>query len=584
MKNKLKGFSVIAVMVLAGCDQNVDYIGIELGERPGAETERRIKAMGKPPAPDPRAKRMWGTDLRAAIMRAQKNNKRILLVFIASGDGLGGFPWNFIYTQPRFLDFAQKELELVKVVDEGLTRGGHTDAEEEKLREIFGNPGCPHYFVLDPEGRIFWPKRSSTPLTFVEKITGSGYALNGVNRTSAEETVPRSDFFLEREKEFIKRLKLILKGADPHQWKAARKTDGVLIGNVEVEIRNRLQKPAGDLTKADLDRVTTLSFSETDITDQELKELVKVDHITSLWLRDCPQVTSEGFKELGKLKQLNKLCLSSPNITDATLKEVAKLQQITWLDLDCPKVTDKGLEEVAKLQQLRYLYLTDTKVTDEGLKEVAKLQQLTRISLDCPKVTDKGLEELGRLKNLNTLYLKTSLVTKTGKSKLRKALPGCWFSIMEPSYVQKGKILKPPKKAPLTGKETSEIIETAIGRQLAKPSSELTKMDRQKVTKLKFTFTKISDASLKEVAKLNQLKMLWLDNNQITDTGLKELSKLQQLTHLGLAGTYVTDAGIKDLAKLKNLSMIRLGRTNVTIDGVAALKRALPDCDIHYFR
>ena len=62
------------------------------------------------------------------------------------------------------------------------------------------------------------------------------------------------------------------------------------------------------------------------------------------------------------------------------------------------------------------------------------------------------------------------------------------------------------------------------------------------------------DASLKEVAKLNQLKMLWLDNNQITDEGLKEVAKLQQLTHLGLAGTYVTDAGIKDLAKLKNLS------------------------------
>jgi Leucine-rich repeat (LRR) protein len=576
VKIKLNGLLAIAVMVLAGCDQNVDYFWLELGEEPGAETDRRIKAMGKPPAPDPRAKKMWGTDLRAAIMRARKNNKRILLAYMISSNEVGGFQWNFIYTQPRFLDFAQKELELVKV---DWSQRIRADAEEQKLSEIFGKPGSPAYFVLDPEGRIVWPKNAGS---FGPQP--DFYNLDGVNRTSAAGTVPRSAFYIEREKEFIKRLKLILKGTEPIQGKANIKTAGVSIGNVEVEIRDRLRKPAGDLTKADLDRVTALSFSETDITDHELKELVKVDQITSLWLRLCPQVTSEGFKELGKLKQLNRLCLSGPNITDATLKEVAKLQQITWLDLDCPKVTDKGLEEVAKLQQIAWLDLDCPKVTDKGLEEVAKLQQIAWLSLDCPKVTDKGLEELGRLKNLNTLYLKTSLVTKTGKSKLRKALPGCWFSIMEPSYVQKGKILKPPKKAPLTAKETSEIIETAIGRQLDKPSSELTKMDRQRVTELKFTFTKISDASLKEVAKLNQLKILWLDNNQITDTGLKELSKLQQLTHLGLAGTYVTDEGIQHLHNLKNLTSITLGRTNVTIDGVAALKRALPDCDIHYYR
>jgi hypothetical protein len=123
-----------------------------------------------------------------------------------------------------------------------------------------------------------------------------------------------------------------------------------------------------------------------------------------------------------------------------------------------------------------------------------------------------------------------------------------------------------------------------VGKALGKPVDQVAEADWTKVSELRFTFTKISDPCLKEIAKLGQLKMLWLDNNQITDTGLKEVAKLQQLTHLGLAGTYVTDKGIEHLSKLKNLSLIRLGRTNVTIDGVAALRRALPDCDIHYFR
>ena len=532
MKIKLNGLLVIAVMVLAGCDQN-EPLGIRLdwSERPHEEMARLIKEMGPVPKPDPRANKLWGTDLRAAIMRARKNNKRILLAFFDSSNDHAGVQWNFIYTQPRFLDFAQKELELVKV--DG-SRGTRADAEAQKLVEIFDVAGLPVYFVLDKEGKIVWPKTD---------FSSDVYTLDGVNRTDASGptlglgNVPQSPFYFEKEKEFIRRLKLILKGTEPHHGKAARKTAAVPMGLVEAAIRSKLSKPKGELTKADLDRVTSLHFYETDVTDQDLKGLIKVDQMTSLTLRLCPQVTIEGLKELAKLKQLSYLSLGGPHITDATLKELATLQQITWLDLG-----------------------------------------------DCPKVTDKGLKELGRLKKLKSLYLCNSLVTKAGKFELRQALPRCRLSISKPSYVRKVEILKPPKKAPLTAEETAEIIETAIGQQLSKPTSVLTKTDWQKVTELKFTFTNISDASLKEVAKLDQLKMLWLDNNLITDTGLKEVAKLEQLTHLGLAGTYVTAKGIEHLSKLKNLSLIRLSRTNVTIDGVAKLRRALPDCDIHYFR
>jgi len=529
MKMKLNGLLVIAVMGLAGCDEN-EPLGIRLdwSEYPHEETARELKEMGPVPKPDPRANKLWGTDLRAAMMRAQKNNKRILLAFMDTRSDHAGFQWNFIYTQPRFLDFAQKELELVKV-DEA--RGTRAAPESKKLKGIFDVSGLPKYFVLDAEGKIVWPKTDLFPRS------SDVYTLDGINRTNGVGEVPQAVFYFEKEKKFIERLKLILSGTEPIQGKAARKTAGVPMGVVEAEIRRRLRKPAGELTKADLDRVTSLGFRETDVTDQDLKELVKVDQMTSLGLSLCPQVTNEGLKELGKLKKLNSLSLGGPHITDATLKELANFQQIVRLDL-----------------------------------------------AHCPKVTDKGIKELGRLKNLKFFYLRNSLITKVGKSELRQALPGCTVYISKPSYVRKVEILKPPEKAPLPAEESAEIIETAIGQQLSKPTSELTETDWQKVTELKFTFTKISDASLKEVAKLDQLKMLWLDNSLITDEGLKEVAKLEQLTHLGLAGTYVTDAGIKDLAKLKNLSSIRLGRTNVTIDGVAALRRALPDCDIHYFR
>ena len=47
----------------------------------------------------------------------------------------------------------------------------------------------------------------------------------------------------------------------------------------------------------------------------------------------------------------------------------------------------------------------------------------------------------------------------------------------------------------------------------------------EKVWSLALSRTKITDAGLKEVAKLQQLKILWLQDPQITDAGVTELKK-----------------------------------------------------------
>ena len=88
---------------------------------------------------------------------------------------------------------------------------------------------------------------------------------------------------------------------------------------VEKAIRKSLKKPEGQLTEADLEKVTSLNLGGT-------------------------QITHEGLKEVAKLKQLDSLLLYNT------------------------KITDKSLKDVAKLQNLRVLWLHDNKITDEGLK------------------------------------------------------------------------------------------------------------------------------------------------------------------------------------------------------------------------
>ena len=116
---------------------------------------------------------------------------------------------------------------------------------------------------------------------------------------------------------------------------------------VEKAVREELEKPQGELTEADLEKVTYLELIGTQFTDA-------------------------GLKKVAKLQKLRTLGLANTKITDAGLKEVAKLQELEHLNLTSTKITDTGLKELAKLQKLMYLYLDDTAITDDGAVELKK--------------------------------------------------------------------------------------------------------------------------------------------------------------------------------------------------------------------
>lgn len=124
------------------------------------------------------------------------------------------------------------------------------------------------------------------------------------------------------------------------------------------------------------------------------------------------------------------------------------------------------------------------------------------------------------------------------------------------------------------------IVKKAIRETLNKTEGELTEVDLVKVTDLDLNFTEITNAVLKEVAKLQQLKRLYFNGAKITDVGLKEVAKLQNLEALSLTDTQITDAGLKDVAKLQQLTELYLHRTKITDAVVHELQKTLPRCKI----
>ena len=137
-----------------------------------------------------------------------------------------------------------------------------------------------------------------------------------------------------------------------------------------------------------------------------------------------------------------------------------------------------------------------------------------------------------------------------------------------------------PKKVPeaIPKKLISDpIVEMEIRKKLKKPVGQFTKADLEKVKELEFTSNHITDASLKEVAKLKQLTLLRLHFAQITDGGIIELTKLKQLKSLDLYATQISDKGLKEVAQMKQLEWLGLNLcekvTNVGLKEVAKLQQ-----------
>ena len=169
---------------------------------------------------------------------------------------------------------------------------------------------------------------------------------------------------------------------------------------IEAAIRRAAKKPTGELTKADLEKVTHHSL--------RAKKLTEVP------------------KGLEKLTQLTILGLGSNKLTDVSGLE--KLTQLKVLALGSNQLTEvpKGLE---KLTQLTYLTLSNNELTNvTGLE---KLTQLEGLNLNVNRLTDvKGLE---KLTNLSKLHLQNNPdLTKAQIAELQKALPKCKISSNPP--------------------------------------------------------------------------------------------------------------------------------------------------------
>jgi hypothetical protein len=92
----------------------------------------------------------------------------------------------------------------------------------------------------------------------------------------------------------------------------------------------------------------------------------------------------------------------------------------------------------------------------------------------------------------------------------------------------------------------------------------------------------ITDAVLKDLADLKDLRSLNLLQTQVTAEGMKELKRFKQLRRINFCGTRVTDAGLRELKECCRLEAVYLYGSRVTDAGLDDLSQARPDLRINH--
>lgn len=308
--------------------------------------------------------------------------------------------------------------------------------------------------------------------------------------------------------------------------------------------------------------------------------------------------------------------LSAKKLNAKHFEQLAAVSDyVRWLNLANTDVNDGQLKQLAGLKNLSKLHLEKTGITDAGLDHVKALSGLEYLNLYGTKVSDAGVAKLEGLTNLKKVFLWQTDVTEAGAKKLHAKIPESMINLghgvgtLDPvvlaasvgssavaANVPKAPALPElPKMAALDDAKLKPLAGTGVLVQKLAANTDMLDVnfslgnkevsdDQIKklvelgdyVVWLNLAGTKVTDAQLKEVAKLKNLSKLHIEKTEITDAGLDALKGLTRLQYLNIYNTKVTDKGLASLEPHKHLRKLYLWQTAVSEDAAKKLHEKNP--------
>jgi len=257
-------------------------------------------------------------------------------------------------------------------------------------------------------------------------------------------------------------------------------------------------------------------------------------NLRGAWINDVDMIG------LARLPDLEKLDLSHTRISDEGMLNLKPAPKIRELKLYYSEwITDQGLTAIKEWKHLRRLDVRGTRISDGTLEIVSRMPQLEALDIAHTEVTDVGLDHLITLVNLKELSLGRGRLSNAGLVMLRM-LPQLTYLDLS------GARPTPPDNPQGRG--------AAAG---------------------------VPEETLKAIAELKDLRVLYLGFSAIAPDGLRTLGSLDRVEKLGLQGcSRVDDSALAELIRWKSLKYLDVQETPVTEKGLETFRKARPEVQI----
>jgi len=141
-----------------------------------------------------------------------------------------------------------------------------------------------------------------------------------------------------------------------------------------------------DLTKLEsLSELRLLSLDQCSITDEGVREIVRVPTLESLSLLGCDDITDRSLSYLGTLESLTTLniCTFRAQISSRNIHCLSALPSLEILDVgSCPGISDDAVEPLASLSHLVNLDIRGTSISEEAAKRLGRALPNTIVLTD----------------------------------------------------------------------------------------------------------------------------------------------------------------------------------------------------------
>ncbi len=316
--------------------------------------------------------------------------------------------------------------------------------------------------------------------------------------------------------------------------------------------------------------------------------------------------TDNDLDRVAQLKTLRRLDLSFTYVTDAGIEKLQALRDLEELNLDTAEfLTDASASHLRANRKLRKLSFRGVDITDVGVPFLATLTGLRSLDMSHTMLGDVGVEMLSALAELEDLNLSANRITGVNFHAL-KLLPklkrlsfggiqrrngnACWTPTIVDADLE-----------PISRLTQLEELHLGIGLNLGTIGVARRGGNCQPTGGIRIT-----DAGLRRLASLRNLRRLDISGHKITPAGLDALrglplerlslwncteiadpaavAAMTRLVTLDLSLTPAGDAAMAPLAKLAGLRNLYLTDTNVTATAVEAFRKQRPDVFVSWAR